>query len=109
MSSVHGEAHAETHQAAVEHRPHPNYVGVFVVLFVLTAIEVGVSFVPQLPQAPILISLMILKAGAVALYYMHLKFDSRVFSWLFGTGLVTATFLLISFLVLFAHHVGIAG
>lgn len=54
----------------------PNYLVVFIVLGVVTALEVGVTYVPAIPQIPVLAFLMTLKVVLVAMYYMHLKMDS---------------------------------
>lgn len=58
----------------------PNYVGVFWVLVIFTLLEVGITYlpVPKLPMALILISLAMSKALLVAMYYMHLKFETRL-------------------------------
>jgi cytochrome c oxidase subunit IV len=79
----------------------PNYVRVFVILALLTAVEVGVTYLP-LPRVPILVPLALLKAGLVVLYYMHLKFDRRIFSTLFSFGLLIGLGLLLSLVALFA-------
>lgn len=76
------------------------YVGVFVVLVVLTAIEVGVTYLP-VPRLPVLLPIAIAKAALVALFYMHLKSDRRVFSALFFFGLLAGIGLIISMLLLF--------
>jgi len=55
------------------------YFAVFVILAVLTAIEVAVSFMPVF-RAPILAALATAKIVLVAMFYMHLRSDSRVFS-----------------------------
>jgi cytochrome c oxidase subunit IV len=57
--------------------PHPNYVGIWVVLAVLTVLELFVAFLPWSKAAIIftLIALAVWKAVLVALYYMHLKFE----------------------------------
>jgi len=81
-------------------RKHPNYVGVFVALTVLTAAEVGVTYLP-IPRVPVLIPLALLKAGLVALFYMHLKFDRRVFAAIFAMGLLVGVGLLLSMIALF--------
>jgi caa(3)-type oxidase subunit IV len=81
-------------------RPKPNYVGVFAVLTILTAIEITVTYLP-LPKAIILIPLAIIKATLVALFYMHLKIDRRIFSALFGMGLLMGIGLIISLMLLF--------
>ena len=79
----------------------PNYLGVFLILAVLTAVEVGVTYLP-LPRIPILVPLALAKASLVALYYMHLKSDRRVFSVIFVMGLLFGIGLIISLTILFA-------
>ena len=60
--------------------PVPVYTGVFVVLGILTLIEVTLS---QLPHGfftiPLMLILSIVKAGLVVWFYMHLNKDSRIF------------------------------
>ncbi len=80
-------------------RKHPNYLVVFIALAILTAGEITVTQLP-LPRAPILIPLSIIKAALVALFYMHLRTDRRVFSFLFGLGFVFGIAMLISFIFL---------
>ena len=60
--------------------PKPNYLGVFAVLAVLTAVEVGLVFTgaAQSIQVVLLIALALTKATLVALYYMHLKFEGPI-------------------------------
>ena len=59
---------------------HPNYLGIFVALAVLTVIEVTVAYAPIAHGWKMLglLSMAITKALLVALYYMHLKFDKRL-------------------------------
>ena len=66
-----------TAEEAEEERHHPNYIGVWVALAVLTGIELGVAFLPWAKQTIvlILIGLAVWKALLVALYYMHLRFE----------------------------------
>jgi cytochrome c oxidase subunit 4 len=54
------------------------YVTVFALLTVFTAIEIIVASLPIADpvQIPILVGLAIVKAALVALYYMHLRYDS---------------------------------
>jgi cytochrome c oxidase subunit 4 len=68
---------------AVKHPHHPPYLLVFASLAILTAVEVGVTYVPQIPQAPVLMSLSIFKALLVILFYMHLRYDSKWFGLIF--------------------------
>ncbi len=74
-------------------RPTPgDYVKVGLALAVVTLIEVGVYYVDAIRDylAAILIVLSALKFSLVVLWFMHLRFDSRVFSTMFVGGLVLA-------------------
>jgi cytochrome c oxidase subunit 4 len=56
----------------------PNYILIWVYLFVLTVIEVGAALVSHIPKhwlILILVFLAVWKALLVALYFMHLKFE----------------------------------
>ncbi|HXH28202.1 MAG TPA: cytochrome C oxidase subunit IV family protein [Candidatus Polarisedimenticolia bacterium] len=58
----------------------PNYWMVWLALAVLTAVELGVSKT-AMPKAAIVVSLCALaltKAGLVAAYFMHLRFERHV-------------------------------
>jgi cytochrome c oxidase subunit 4 len=100
-----GHAHpagAHAHPSAKE------YVGIAVVLTVVTAIEVAVFYVPALRPflAAILLVLSALKFGIVAMWYMHLKFDSRLYSWVFVVPMVFAAAVILALIVLMATHRG---
>ncbi|MDH3732176.1 MAG: cytochrome C oxidase subunit IV family protein [Gemmatimonadota bacterium] len=61
---------------AGEHKA-PNYMLIWLYLFILTVAEVGVAFLP-IPKAIIVWSLLIMafwKALLVAMYYMHMKWE----------------------------------
>lgn len=79
----------------------PNYLGVFWVLAALTALEVGVTYLP-VPRIPVLVPLSIMKASLVALFYMHLKYDRPVFSLIFAMGLLMGIGLILALIALFA-------
>lgn len=85
-------------QPVEEAHPGPKtYVMIGVILCILTAVEVAVYFVPALANIlfQILVVLSTAKFVLVVLYYMHLKFDHRLFS-----GVVVVPFALAVFLVL---------
>lgn len=69
-------------------KANPNYIGVFLILGVLTAIEIALTtmFENTIGRVPLLLALTVAKALLVVLYYMHLKFDSRIYAWAFGVG-----------------------
>jgi cytochrome c oxidase subunit 4 len=90
------------------HSPsYKQYVSIAVILGILTAIEFFVisDFWPAILAElvkPILLILTVVKASLVALFYMHLKFDSRLYSTLFaGAIVVLAIPLAIVLLLLF--------
>lgn len=74
------------------HPGYAEYVKIAVILAVLTLIEVGVYYVDALEDVliPILVGLATLKFALVAMWFMHLKFDSRLFSVTFVGGIILA-------------------
>ena len=76
---------------AGEHK-HPNYMAIFWLLAVLTVIELIVVFLPfgKVVNGTMLCALAVGKAAVVAMYFMHLKFDSPVFMRLFTVGITLA-------------------
>lgn len=87
---------------------HSNYLLVFFALAALTGLEIAVTQFP-LPRAPILIPLAFLKAGLVALFYMHLRYDSKLFSAIFVAGLLLGAGFIVSMLIFFGAHEGMSG
>ncbi len=82
-------------QVAPEVEGHPGpavYVQVGLILAVVTAVEVAVYYIDVLEGAllGILLVLSAMKFALVALWFMHLRFDSRLFSMLFTGGLMLA-------------------
>ncbi|HET7145301.1 MAG TPA: cytochrome C oxidase subunit IV family protein [Anaerolineales bacterium] len=66
-----------------------SYLGIFILLAVFTLVETLASYLQQTAiKFPVLIALSLVKAVLVLLYFMHLKFDSRIFSYLFIAGCV---------------------
>jgi cytochrome c oxidase subunit 4 len=89
-----------------EGHPGPSvYITVALILAVLTAMEISVFYVQSLQSVlvPILIILAIAKFALVAMFYMHLHYDHRVFSILFVFPLLLAVLVVLSLLLLFAH------
>jgi cytochrome c oxidase subunit 4 len=68
------------------------YIKVAVVLAVVTAAEVTVYYMSGLKSlmVPVLVGMSVVKFGLVGLYFMHLKFDTRLFRRLFALGIVLA-------------------
>jgi cytochrome c oxidase subunit 4 len=79
------------------------YLRIAAILVIITLIEVGVFYVPafQPVLVPVLLILSLLKFVLVILFYMHLKFDSRLFAFLFGGPLFLAVVVMVGLLFLF--------
>jgi cytochrome c oxidase subunit IV len=83
---------------AAEHK-HPNYMAIFYLLAVLTVGEIGVVFLPhyvgisKFAVGVFLCAFAIVKAALVAMYFMHLKFETRTLGLIALTPLAIATLL----------------
>jgi cytochrome c oxidase subunit 4 len=77
-----------------EHK-HPNYMAIFYYLAILTAIELGVIFlpIPKLVIGALLCVFAVWKATLVAMYFMHLKLETRTLGLIALTPLAIATLL----------------
>ncbi|MEP7028883.1 MAG: cytochrome C oxidase subunit IV family protein [Candidatus Eisenbacteria bacterium] len=92
------EAHGHAHPTAKK------YLGIAIILTIITVIEVAVFYVPSMHPflPPILLSLSALKFALVAMFYMHLKFDHRLYSWVFIVPMCFATAIILALLALFS-------
>lgn len=101
----------EGHGGTEEHASNRTYVGVAAILAVLTALEVMVFYIPALEPVlyPILILMMVAKFALVALFFMHLKFDHRLFSGLFTGPLLVSVAVVLAMLAIFGKLVGGGG
>jgi cytochrome c oxidase subunit 4 len=67
--------------------PKGTYYAIFVSLMVLTAVTVGVAFINLGPfNFPVALSIAIVKATLVILFFMHVKYSSRLTKLIIGTG-----------------------
>ena len=80
-----------------------HYVRIAVILTVLTILEVATYYVdiPFALVVPLLLVLAGTKFVLVVAYYMHLRYDSRLFAGFFFFGFTVEILLLITLLVLF--------
>ena len=104
------EAHGAAHSAAHGAHAHPTwkqYKWVALILTLITVVEVWVYYIPSFAATKLFVpSLLIMSAvkfAIVVLFYMHLKYDARLFRALFTGPLIIAVVTLISLLFLFGH------
>lgn len=100
---------------AEHHGPTPRgYVMIGLILLVITIIEIAASFMtraglPEALQVATLLIFSVIKGFAVASFFMHLRFDSRWFTFLFVSGMVLAVLAVLSFIALFTYRAGLVA
>ena len=99
--------HHPAHEAHDDpHAGHPTakfYIVIGAILTIITAVEVAIFYIPALAGVlvPTLLVLSLGKFVLVVMYYMHLKMDSRVFTFVFVAPLILAVLVVISLIMLF--------
>ena len=102
------DTHSHTHEVAHEEHGHSHptwktYVVVGFILTAITAIEVAIFYIPSM--ASVLIPTLLVLSGAkffiVVLWYMHLKFDSKIFGRVFWAPFALAILVVVGMIILF--------
>jgi cytochrome c oxidase subunit 4 len=106
MAHEHAEHASPDH--AHEHPTWKQYKWVALILTVITVLEVWAYYVPALVASAIFVPLLLIMSAAkfaiVVMFYMHLKYDHRLFRALFTGPLIIATATLIGLLFLLARR-----
>ncbi len=95
-----------SHGHSADGQNHPGarrYIEIAAILGIITAIEVAIYYVPSLRPVlvPTLLVLSALKFGIVVAFYMHLKFDHRLFTRFFIAFLALAGLVITALMALF--------
>lgn len=105
----------DSHAAAHEHH-HPGpgtYVKIGVILTLITVVEVWAYYVPSFVASrafvPSLLIMSAVKFAIVVMFYMHLKYDHKLFRALFTGPLLIAGLTLVALLFLFGQLVARFG
>jgi cytochrome c oxidase subunit IV len=89
-------------EAHAEHKSDGYYIIVALILAVITALETSTYWYDFGKVAmPLLLTLMTIKFVMVVSLFMHLKFDNKIFSYLFYSGLLLAIFVYVVALATF--------
>lgn len=95
------------HGAGIEHA-HPTwstYWKVATILTLITAVEVWVYYVPAIVHSrwfvPLLLVMSAVKFAIVVMFYMHLRYDHRLFRVLFTGPLIIAMTTIVALMFLF--------
>ncbi len=93
--------------AAQDHATPKTYIQVALILALITAFEVAVLYVPEGLRQPrwalllVFLLLSALKFGMVVSFFMHLRYDHRLYAGLFVGGMVVAVGTILALLALF--------
>ena len=92
------------------HHAHPDwstYKWVALILTLITGLEVLIYYIPSFTKTnlfvPTLLILSAVKFTIVVMFYMHLKYDAKLFRALFVGPLTLAAFTIVGLLFLFGH------
>ena len=96
--------------AAEVHTGHPTpktYFIVAMILSAITAVEIAIFYATWLGHGiiPVLAILSTAKFALVAMFYMHLRYDGRLFSGLFVGGLALAFSVVFALIGLFRFFI----
>jgi len=95
------DAHAHAHPTWKQ------YKWVALILTAITVVEVWIYYIPSFVASklfvPALLIMSAVKFAIVVLFYMHLKYDARLFRALFTGPLIIAVVTIISLMFLFGH------
>lgn len=98
-------SHTPATHDAHEHPDWKQYKWVALILFVITIVEVWAYYIPAFVASsafvPVLLVMSAVKFAIVVAYYMHLKYDNRLFVALFVGPLIIAMFTITALLLLF--------
>ena len=105
----HEEHHANVDHAAMgiehEHPTWSTYWKVATILTLITVVEVWIYYVPAIVASrafvPMLLIMSAVKFFIVVAFYMHLRYDHKLFRALFTGPLIIAAFTLIGLMFLF--------
>ena len=94
------------------HASDRTYLKVGSILFILTAIEIGLYFVEDMLESAwsvylliaALIVLSTMKFILVVMYYMHLKWDDRMFTWFFLAGMFVAATIILAMMAMYRYY-----
>ena len=98
--AVHGEAHDHAHP------DWSTYKWVALILTAITVIEVWIFYTPFAEHRLFVPSLLMMSAAKfviVVMFYMHLKYDAKLFRALFTGPLLIAVIVIISLMFLFGQ------
>ncbi|MBI2755265.1 MAG: cytochrome C oxidase subunit IV family protein [Chloroflexi bacterium] len=96
-------SHADAHEAESHHPSARFYLAVGGILAVITAVEVWIYTIESMRPilAPTLLVLSAAKFTMVVAFFMHLRFDNRMLTYMFAFGLMIAAGVITALILMF--------
>jgi cytochrome c oxidase subunit IV len=104
MADTHTHSHAVAHEEHTHSHPTwKTYVVIGVILTAITGVEVAIFYIPSLKNVliPALLVLSAAKFFIVVQFYMHLRFDSKIFGRVFWAPFFLAILVVVGMIILF--------
>ena len=98
-----GHGHAEPLSEEAPHASNQTYVKIAIILAFITVVEVVIYYLPAVRGVlvPALLILSLAKFVMVVGFFMHLKYDNRLFRFTFAAGLVVTLGVYLALLAMF--------
>ena len=96
-SQEHHDATGTPHTEA--HASEGTYFAIFLLLAALTMTELICTYLP-IVKVPLLLGLAATKAWIVIQFYMHLRYDNKLFSWIILAPTITGVIITIALQIL---------
>ena len=95
----------EAHEPSHAHASEGTYFAIFLALAVLTLTELASTYIPFF-KVPLLLGLATTKAWLVIQFYMHLRYDNKLFSWIILTPIIAGVVvtIVLQILVTMGYH-----
>lgn len=93
--------------AGVSHASVRGYLVIAIILSILTFLEFRLFEIEAFGHSgrnAIMVALSILKFLMVVAFFMHLRFENKYYSWIFGSSMVLGIGVFVAILLLQRHH-----
>jgi cytochrome c oxidase subunit 4 len=99
-----GHGHSEPLHEEEPHASNQTYVRIAIILSIITIVEVVIWYLPSVRGilVPALLILSIAKFVMVVGFFMHLKFDNRLYRFMFAAGLIVTLGVYLALLAMIA-------
>jgi cytochrome c oxidase subunit IV len=88
--------HHDSHELHGPDKPTYNMVYVALTVFMIASVAATYLELPGLLHYAVLLGIMTIKAGLVVAYYMHLKYDTPLFTWILILPVLMGTAVILS-------------